>query len=169
MSQLNSTCQYQDPEGHHCKGEDNDSGFCCWHDKKIDKSTNDVKPALEIYAQKGGLLRGIQLKHTNLEKIDLVNHHKKEGYDFSYADFYYTNLKGAHLFNINFCHTSLMKADLRDANLNCANLQNTNMLGVKWQGGKFENIKISQKLTQEYLAKKAIKNNDTPLANDYYQ
>ena len=169
MSKLNNVCQYQDPEGNHCKGAIDHSGFCYWHDKNIDKSTDDIKSALELYAHNGGLLRGIQLKNTNLEKIDLVNHHNKVGYDFSYADFYRANLKGAHLFNINFSHASLMKADLRDANLNYANLQHSNMLGVKWQGGKFENIKICQKLSQEYLAKKALKNNDIHLAYDYYQ
>jgi hypothetical protein len=169
MSQLNNCCQYHDPDGFTCTGDANHSGFCYWHDKAIDKSTDEVKSALELYAQSGGLLRGIHLNYANLEKIDLVNHHNKSGYDFSYADFYRANLKSAHLFNINFYKSSLMKVDLRDANLNCANLKQTNMLGVKWQGGKFENIKISKKLSQEHSAKQALKDKDIPLANDYYE
>ncbi len=169
MNKLNHLCQYSDSGDFHCQGEANHSGYCYWHDHSIDKSGPEVKAALEKYAKSGGLLRGICLKRANLEKIDLVHHHTKQGYDFSYADFYHANLSGAHLFNINFSNASLMKANLRDANLNCANLEKTNLLGAKWAGSKFENVHIGKNLRQEYSAKNAIKTPDMRLAHDYFE
>ena len=169
MNKLKQLCQYSDPDNFHCQSEANQSGFCYWHDHSIDKSDNNIKEKLEKYAKEGGLLRGIALKKTNLEKVDLVNHHNKQGYDFSYSDLYRANLNGAHLFNINFSHASIMKADLREANLNCANLTYTNMLGVKWAGSKFENVKVGRKLIQEVVAKSAIKNCFIQSAIDNYQ
>lgn len=155
-----SPCQYQDPEKEKpshfsCDEQANDSGYCYWHDKNIDKTGPEVKSLLEQYAQNGGLLRGIFLTRANLDDVDLVNHNQKIGYDFSYADFYHASIIGGHLFNIKLKDASIMKADLRDANLNCANLENANMLGVKWTGSKFENIKFGKKIKQELAAKKA--------------
>ena len=159
-----SLCQYQDPDNNEaihfdCKEHANDSGFCYWHDKSVDKTGPEVKKKLEQYAQQGGLLRGIFLTRANLVDVDLVNHRKKFGYDLTHADLYHANIRGGHLFNINLSNASLMKADLREANLNCANLENTNMLGVKWTGSKFENIKFVKKIKQEVAAKKALQQN----------
>jgi len=174
MNKIKLLCQYQDPDSTKqqafcCQGEANSSGFCFWHDKEIDKSGPDVKPRLENYAQAGGMLRGIILTKAQLESIDLVNHHKKIGYDFSYADFYHANLNSAHMFNINLQHASIMKADLRDSNLNCANLAGTNMLGVKWSGSKFENVKIGNKIKQEYDAKAALLAKDEQANVDFLE
>jgi hypothetical protein len=174
MTQIKLLCQYQDPDSTKqqafcCQGAANSSGFCFWHDRDIDKSGSDVKQRLEIYAQGGGMLRGIILTKAKLQGIDLVNHHKKSGYDFSHADFYHANLNNGHLFNINLQHASIMKADLRDANLNCANLENTNMLGVKWTGSKFENVKIGKKIKQEYSAKAALLTKNTQANIDFLE
>lgn len=174
MNKIKLLCQYQDPDSTKqqafcCQGEANNSGYCYWHDKDIDKSGSDVKQRLEKYAQGGGMLRGIILCRAQLQGIDLVNHHKKLGYDFSYADFYHANLKSGHMFNINMQHASIMKADLRDANLNCANLEETNMLGVKWTGSKFENVKIGKKLRQEVLAKHELEQNNQQASVDYLE
>lgn len=174
MLKIKPLCQYQDPANSQqhtfcCREEANDSGFCYWHDKTLDKTGDDVKERLETYAKNGGLLRGISLKKANLLDIDLVNHHQKNGYDFSYADFYHAELKGAHLFNINLSHASIMKADLQGANLNCANIQNTNMLGVKWAGCKFEKVKIGKNVRQEHDAKQAIKAGKEQESFDYLQ
>ncbi len=169
MSKLKQICQYSDPEDFHCQSKANNTGYCYWHDHSIEKSAVDVKEKLEQYAKQGGLLRGLALKNANLEKIDLVNHHQQQGYDFSYSDLYRANLKGAHLFHINLSNTSLMKADLREANLNCANLSHANMLGVKWTGSKFENVKIGSKLTQEKEAKSAIKSGNIKTAIDNFE
>jgi len=174
MNKIKTLCQYQDPDNSAqqtfcCQEEANDSGFCYWHDKSIDKTGNEVKNKLENYAKSGGLLRGIHLTRANLKNVDLVNHHNKQGYDFSYADFYHADLKGAHLFNINLNQASLMKADLQAANLNCANIQNTNLLGVKWNACKFENIKIGKKLRQELDAKREIKAGNELASHDYLQ
>jgi len=174
MNKIKSLCQYQDPmnsqlQSFCCQEEANDSGFCYWHDKTVDKTGREVKEKLESYAKNGGLLRGIYLKKANLRDIDLVNHGKKNGYDFLYADFYHAELKGAHLFNINLNHASIMKADLRGANLNCTNIQNTNLLGVKWPGCKFENVKIGKKVRQEINAKQAMKAGDKIASHDYLQ
>lgn len=172
MNNIKTLCQYKDPENteqkiYSCTGEANCSGFCFWHDKTIDKSKLLVKESLEEYAQSGGMLRGIILSKANLKGVDLVNHHKKDGYDFSYADFYHANLNDAHLFNINLQHASIMKADLRDANLNYANLIDSNMLGVKWTGCKFENVNIGKKLQQERFAKKSLLAEDENTTIDY--
>ena len=174
MNKIKLLCQYQDPEStkqqpHCCQGEANSSGYCYWHDQDVDKSTKDVKQRLEAYVQNGGLLRGINLSKAQLQGIDLVNHHKKVGYDLSYADFYHTNLNNAHMFNINLTHASIMKADLRDANLNCANLEDTNMLGVKWKGSKFENVKIGKKIKQEKLAKHEQSQGNQKASIDYLE
>lgn len=184
MNENKHLCRYCDPEikiNHdlsssdakstflYCPNEVNESGFCYWHDKTIDKSDNDVKNKLEQYAQNGGFLRGIYLTRANLKDIDLVNHHQKSGYDFSYADFYHSELKGAHLFNINFNNASLMKTDLRNANLNCANLENANLLGVKWSNSKFENVQIGKKILQEHAAKQAMKLGNKQLSLDYLE
>ncbi|WP_343818455.1 ion channel [Colwellia asteriadis] len=175
MNEIKSPlCRYQDPnkkgtENFCCTEQAHDSGFCYWHDKSIDKTGTEVKALLEEYAKNGGLLRGIYLTRANLKDVDLVNHHQKLGYDFSYADFYHANLMGGHLFNINLNNASIMKADLRDANLNCANLENTNMLGVKWAGSKFENIKFGKKIRQEIAAKKAQKQKNQRASLDYLE
>jgi hypothetical protein len=174
MNKIKLLCQYQDPDStkqqtYCCQGEANSSGYCYWHDKDIDKSGTDVKQRLEEYAQAGGMLRGILLSRAQLQSIDLVNHHNKSGYDFSYADFYHANLNNAHMFNINMQHSSIMKADLRDANLNCANLEGTNMLGVKWAGSKFENVKIGKKLKQEILAKHETLQGNQKTSVDYLE
>jgi len=174
MNKIKLLCQYQDPdntkqEAFCCQGEANSSGFCFWHDKAIDKSGQDIRQRLESYAQAGGMLRGITLSKAQLQGIDLVNHHQKIGYDFSYADFYHANLNSAHMFNINLQHASIMKADLRDSNLNCANLADTNMLGVKWTGSKFENVKIGKKIKQEYSAKTALAAKDSQANIDFLE
>ena len=150
MNEINQLCQYQDPKTHTCPNEVNESGYCYWHDASIDKLGDEVKNKLQDYASSGGFLRGICLKKANLEGIDLVNHHSKTGYDFSYADFYRTNLKNSHLFNITLTHASLMKADLTNANLNCGNLKKVNLLGVKWKDCKIENIQIGKSLNKNF-------------------
>ncbi len=174
MNKIKLLCQYHDPDSNEqhsycCQQSANSSGFCYWHDKSIDKSGPEVKEALEEYARSGGMLRGIYLARSQLKGIDLVNHHQKIGYDFSYADFYHANLKAAHLFNINLNKASVMKADLRFANLNCANLEDTNMLGVKWTGSKFENVKIGKKIKQELDAKKSLRQGKSKESNDYLE
>jgi len=169
MKKLKQLCQYCDPDNIYCHNEASTSGYCYWHDASIDKSGPEVKAQLESYAKAGGILRGLKLMRANFEGIDLVNHHNKQGYDFSHSDLYRANLKGAHLFNIKFFKTSLMKADLRDANLNCADLQQANMLGVKWTGSKFENVKIGAKLIQEYSAKTSRKKGNKQDAIDNFE
>lgn len=169
MSKNNHLCQYNDPENFSCSAKANQSGFCFWHDKNSDKTGTNVKADLETYAKSGGLLRGISLKHANLEDIDLVNHNNKQGYDFTYADFYKANLTSAHLFNINLSHASLMKANLNKANLNCATLLSTNLLGARWAESKIENVKFGKKIKQEKEARKAIKKKNHMQAVDLFE
>jgi hypothetical protein len=169
MNKLNNLCQYKDPKGYVCEEKANNTSFCYWHDHSTDKTGSEVKQALVDFAGSGGLTRGICLKNADLSHIDLVNHHDKKGYDFSYADLYRANLFGAHLFNIKLSKASLMKADLKSAKLNCANLEQTNLLGVKWKGCKIENIIIGSKLSQEILAKKSLKDKNIEEAIDYFE
>lgn len=170
MNKNISLCQYDDPDGFKCTDETTKhSHFCYWHDKSVDKSGPDVKEALIEFTRSGGMTRGICLKGVDLSKIDLVNHYHKEGFDFSYADFYRANLAGAHLFNINLTHASLMKVDLRYANLNCANVQNANLLGIKWKGCKIENLLIGNRLAQESKARKNYKEGNEKDSKDYLE
>lgn len=169
MSKNNHLCQYSDLSGQRCNEPANSSGFCFWHDELSDKSVRCIKADLEHYAQSGGLMRGISLKHADLSNIDLVNHHQKSGYDLSYADLYKANLSGAHLFNINLEHASLMKAEMSHANLNCANLVSANLLGVRWSETKIENLKIGKKVRQEVLAKQAKRAGNSEVAKDLYE
>jgi len=169
MNKNNHLCHYDDPKKIKCSEEANASGFCYWHDKSIDKSGPEVKEALIEYTRSGGMTRGICLMNADLQQIDLVNHQHKQGFDFSYADFYRANLSGAHLFNIKFARASLMKADLRSAKLNCANIKLANLLGVKWQGCKIEHIRLSDVVRQELEAKRELKEGNIKKANDYFE
>lgn len=162
-------CKYRDPEGFLCHNLAGESGYCFWHDTEFDKSDLNIKKKLEDYAERGGMLRGVCLKKADLSGIDLVNHHSKKGYDFSYADFYRTNLSNAHLFNSNMKNASLMKANLRDANLNCANIEGANLLGARWRGAKVENTKFGPKIRQEALAIQASKMKEKEKAVDLYE
>ncbi|MFT5759089.1 MAG: hypothetical protein ACI9LM_003838 [Alteromonadaceae bacterium] len=169
MHKINQLCQYQDPKGHTCPNKAGDNVHCYWHDTSVNKSGDEVKGKLQNYARNGGFLRGICLKKANLQGIDLVKHHSKTGYDFSYADFYRVNLKDAHLFNINLTHASLMKTDLTHANLNCGNLKKVNLLGVKWKDCKIENIQIGKSVKQEFQARQETKKGNTEDARDYFE
>lgn len=169
MNTDSNLCNYTDESGCRCKAPADSSGFCFWHDKNADKSGDGVREKLEEYAKSGGLLRGIILKQANLENIDLVNHHQKQGYDLSHADFYKAKLNGAHLFNANLTNASLMKADLSLASLNCANLVNCNLLGARWSETKIENIKVGKRLIQEQKGIAAAKSNAKVEANDYFE
>ena len=163
------TCQYHDPEGYICAEPAGDQGLCFWHDPNANKRSDDIKVRLEHYVRNGGQTRGVILKNAKLAQVDLVNHHQKVGYDFSYADFYRADLSSSHLFNIKLANGSLMKADLRHAKLNCATLEHTNLLGVKWQGCKIENIKLGKKLKQEVQAKTTFKQGEIQKALDYLE
>lgn len=169
MNKKNHLCRYDDPEGIKCTEDARSSGYCYWHDKSVDKSGKHVKEALIEYTRSGGMTRGICLMNADLSNIDLINHEYKEGFDFSYADFYRANLHGAHLFNIKLAHASLMKVDLRYAQLNCADLNQTNLLGVKWKGCKIENIHLSKQLIQEVNAKTEEQNGNLEKALDNYE
>lgn len=145
-------CQYHDDSGATCKELAGDDGFCFWHSKHSDKSGIDIANKLKEYIYKGGQTRGICLKSCELASIDLVNHGKQHGYDFSYADLYHANLQDAHLFNIQLNNASLMKADLTGANLNCSQLNGCNLLGTRLEHCKIDNIDCGTQLMQEKVA-----------------
>ncbi|MFT5790368.1 MULTISPECIES: pentapeptide repeat-containing protein [unclassified Shewanella] len=163
------TCRYHEDNVHICHEPAGDSGLCYWHDPKFIKNRPEDIQLLELYANRGGQLRGISLNHAKLAGIDLVRHHQKIGYDLSNAELYRADLSGGHLFNINFSNASLMKADLREANLHCANLSGCNLLGIKWVGAKIENMQAGNVLRQEKLASVAEQNGHKEQALDYFQ
>jgi hypothetical protein len=169
MSENKGRCQFSDLSGRICGELDSGSGLCFWHDENCSKDDTDIKQRLEAYAQGGGMLYGISLKSADLAGIDLVNHHHKQGYDFSHADLYKANLNGAHLFNVNFSGASLMKADLRNANLNWANLESANLLGAKWADSKIEHIRFGKSIRQEDEAQLAVKSKNRALALDLFE
>ncbi|KXF82180.1 ion channel [Enterovibrio coralii] len=164
-------CQYLDPDGevHQCHEPAGESGFCFWHDENAPKDGDDVKPRLEEYAKRGGLLRGIVVKRADLRDVNLVKHGPGGGYDLSYANFYRSNMTNAHLFNAKFDNGSLMKADLHDANIHCASFINCNLLGVKLTDTKIDNIKIGHTLQQEAEGRIAEKQRDMEKALDLYE
>ncbi|MGY5450022.1 ion channel [Agarivorans sp. MS3-6] len=162
-------CLYQDASGASCQEPALKSGLCFWHDPDEDKTGPEIKVKLENYAKGGGVLRGISLKKAQLVDIDLVKYNSKQGYDMSGADLYRSNLKGAHLFNIDFQNGSLMKADLRGANLNHANLSKTNLLGTKMDLCKCDSLCVGDKILQEQLGSAAERQQDKEAMHDYYQ
>lgn len=147
-----SCCRYQLLDGTRCKNEAGDDGRCFWHSSSVDKKGMMLKEKLEVYAKSGGALQGLQLKHANLEGINLVSHGLKDGYDLSGSDLYRANLRGAHLFNITLDHGSPMKANLSGANLHFGKFRETNLLGVNLDGSKIDHIDIGRKLIQEHQA-----------------
>jgi len=166
---MSNTCKFTSTDGESCTGADLGNGYCCWHDKAIDKSGMDLSERLESYASGGGMLQGISLKRANLKNVNLVIPGSPNGYDMRGADLYRANLENAHLFNINLEGASLMKANLHHANLHCALLQDTNLLGTKLIGAKIDNIKVGSHVQQEAVAKKAEKENDLVKARDFYE
>ncbi|ABZ75383.1 Ion transport 2 domain protein [Shewanella halifaxensis HAW-EB4] len=168
-SQASNLCRYHENNQHTCQETAGESGLCYWHDPNIIKNNPDDMHKLELYARKGGQLRGICLNHAKLANIDLVRHREKVGFDLSHAELYRADLSGAHLFNINLENASLMKADLREASVHCANLNGCNLLGVKWLGAKIENIHTGKTLRQERIARAAGKAGDKDRAMDYFE
>jgi hypothetical protein len=161
-------CQYKSPENEQCCELDMGGGYCFWHDQKYDKSGQALTEKLERYAQRGGLLKGLQLKRADLTGLNLVNHNGPH-FDLSYSNFYRANMQNAHLYNTSIRNASLMKADLSDANLHCAKLEGTNLLGVKLVGARIDNMKLGHTLLQEDLARKAEKQKDSEKALDYFE
>jgi hypothetical protein len=145
------------------------AGYCFWHDKHIDKSGMDLSERLEAYAKEGGMLQGVQLKRTQLNRIRLVNRGKSIGFDMRNADLYRADMSDAHLFNINLSGSSLMKTKLHYADLHCANLTDTNLLGVKLVGCRIDNIKIGEEIQQEKQAKEAEANNEKEKSVDLFE
>ncbi|MDG1733651.1 MAG: pentapeptide repeat-containing protein [Thalassotalea sp.] len=162
-------CRYADDQGYTCTGPASDSGWCYWHDPNITKNNPEDKDRLQEYARKGGMTRGLSLKNADLSGIDLVNHHHKNGFDFSQSDFYRADLSNAHLFNINLQNASLMKAELCGANMHNANLHQCNLLGAHWHDTKIKNFNIGDELVQEVQAAKAIADYDLVLAQDLFE
>lgn len=162
-------CQYSDEQGFSCQQSAGQSGWCYWHDPEIIKNTKDDKDKLQEFVRNGGMARGIQLKNAKLAGIDLVNHGRKHGFDFSHADFYRADLTNAHMFNINLEHGSLMKANLTEANLHCANLKNCNLLGIKWQRTKIKSLQLGEQLIQEKQAKQAQRRSQPSRAKDLWE
>ena len=161
-------CKYVSPEGEPCGELDMGSGYCFWHDPKYDKSGLVLAEKLERYANRGGLLKGLQLKRADLKGLNLVNHHGSH-FDLSYSNFYRANLSGAHLYNTCINNASLMKADLRDANLHCTKVEQTNLLGIKLVGARIDNLKIGHNILQESLARDAEKQHENEKALDYFE
>lgn len=161
-------CQYISPENEQCCELDMGGGYCFWHDPKYDKSGLALAEKLERYAQRGGLLKGLQLKRTDLTGLNLVNY-DGDHFDLSYSNFYRANMQNAHLYNTCIRKASLMKTDLRDANLHCAKLEGANLLGVKLIGARIDNMKLGETLLQEELACNAEKQKENDKAIDYFE
>lgn len=168
MTKTVETCCYDEP-GYECHEPALENGFCYWHDATIVKNNPDDVSALEDFAKRGGLLRGISLKRAKLAGIDLVKHNSKDGYDLTHADLYRADLSFSHLFNTNFCNASLMKTNLKNANLHCANLRNCNLLGIRMQGARIENVIFGDKLIQEELAVAEQAKGNTAKSLDYFE
>lgn len=156
------TCSYCNPDGWRCSEPANKTGLCYWHDPEVDKSQdNNVKEALEKWAQGGKPLDGFQLARTQLEDINLVHKGNKSGYKCREADFYRANLRNAHCFGLDLRGSSLMKSSLVGANLHCAQLENSNLLGADLSRARLENIVWGSELQQERRALEAIQQKKT--------
>lgn len=113
----------------------------------------DLRQRLEQRANSGEPMLGFQLKHCDLQGVDLVNHGSAQGHRLQQADLYRANLQGAHLFALDLRGSSLMKADLRQANLHCADLRDCNLLGAQLQGARLDNVRWDERLRQEREAR----------------
>lgn len=166
---MSRTCRYKSLEGECCEEPDLGSGYCFWHDTKIDKSKVDLVERLEKHVRSGKLSKGLKLKRSNLQGLNLVNQDHKQGFDLSESDFYRANLNGAHLFNLVLRNGSLMKANLSDANLHCAKLHHTNLLGTKFKGTRTDNIQLGPVLMQESIAITKANAGDSEAAMDHFE
>ncbi len=166
---MQQRCKYQTQQGEQCQGENLGNGYCFWHDPIIDKSGMDLAERLEIYANNGGMTKGLQLKRVNLKGINLVNRDSREGFDLSESDLYRANLQGASLFQVTLCHGSLMKANLRESNLHCANLEDTNLLGIRLHDAKIDNLHIGETLLQEKQAFCHLAEHNKEAAQDNFE
>lgn len=166
---MSEHCQFVSKQGEHCSEPDFGNGYCFWHDSTADKSGLQLADKLENFAKNGGLTKGLKLKRTNLQGINLVRANHQDGYDFSESDFYRCNLSDAHLFNICLCDGSLMKANLCDANLHCAKLNHTNLLGTKLVDARLDNLDIGDELRQDTLAREHLAKKETEQARDNFE
>jgi len=146
------TCCYLGPHGERCEDLVQEDGFCYWHDDTQKKTEIELRERLEKRAATGRPMVGFSLRNVDLQGVNLVRHGSSKGYQLLYSDLYRADLRNAHLFNMDFTGTSLMKAKLSEANLNCSTLLETNLLGVVLDGTKLDNIRWDDAIRQEKLA-----------------
>ena len=157
-------CSYQLKDGSYCQEDPlQQGGYCFWHDPTIDKTSPEIKDALEKQLKEGKSLEGYSLTYADLENANLVEA------DLSNADLSHANLKNGHLYHSNLSGANLLKADLTGANLNRAELKQANLLGALFFGARLEQTKWGKTLIQEDLAHSAQKENDQENATDYYE
>lgn len=166
---MGANCKYQSLQGECCQEPDLGSGYCFWHDSKLDKSKIDIVGRLEEHVRSGKLSKGLKLQRCNLKGLNLVKQNSKKGFDLSESDLYRANLRDAHLFNLTLKHGSLMKADLSGANLHCANLEKTNLLGIRLNEARTDNLEIGNKLMQEITAEHKLRADDREGALDNFE
>lgn len=166
---MTNRCKFTSLDGECCSENDLGAGYCFWHDPHVDKSGMNLSERLESHVRRGGMTKGLKLKRVNLRGINLVNRNSSEGFDLSECDLYRADLHGAHLFNLTLKNGSLMKANLCDASLHCANFEGTNLLGTKLVGSRIDNLSTGEKLLQEGIALKKLKDNDLESAMDNFE
>lgn len=154
MSEKHQCC-YVSPEGFSCKEKTDGQSLCYWHDAETLKKEPDLKARLEQQSKQQSVMQGYDLRRTDLNDVNLVNHGSKTGFDLRYCDFYRANLQKAHMFAANLENASLMKADLRGANLHCANLKNANLLGTRLEDAKLDHVQWGHYVIQEQIARKS--------------
>ena len=145
-------CCFASRDGWQCDEPAGETGYCFWHDRKLDKSGQYLSAELESWAKAGKPLSGLQLARADLRQVNLVRSGSQSGYQCHDADFYRANLSGAHLFKLDARGASFMKADLTGANLHCADLRGCNLLGTILSHARLENITWGQQLSQEVQA-----------------
>ena len=73
-------CHYISPNGEQCSDTPENNNLCYWHDSSHIKQEHDLIERLESRARTGVPMIGFQLRKTNLQGIDLVNHENNESY-----------------------------------------------------------------------------------------
>lgn len=159
-------CQHISKEGVQCQEEAISEGLCYWHSSENLKTEADLKQRLEQQAAKQQPMHEYDLRRTDLNDVNLVNHGAKQGFDLRHCDLYRANMQKAHLFAANLENASLMKADLRGANLHCANLKNANLLGTRLEDARLDHVHWGHYVIQEQLARKS---NDRAVQLDYFE
>jgi hypothetical protein len=144
------------------------AGLCFWHDPHATKAGLDVRRELEDLVKAQASLEGFQLQGAELQNANLTSGTTKWRVNLTYADLTRADLRGAHLFNVDFRYASLLKADLTGANLNRCRLRHANLLRADFEDARLEHVDWGNSILQEPEAHAARRAGEHGRARDLF-